>query len=57
MILAGFNSTRIAHCPRDANKAAHMVARSTQVLDSFVWLDDPPEFLIPQLVEDVTLFS
>jgi ribonuclease HI len=57
MILAGFSSTRIAHCPRDANKAAHMVARSTQVLDSFVWLDDPPEFLIPQLVEDVTLFS
>jgi hypothetical protein len=49
-----FNSP---YCPRDANKAAHMVARSIQVLDSFVWLDDPPEFLIPQLVEDVTLFS
>jgi hypothetical protein len=57
MFLAGFSSTRIAYCPRDVNKSAHIVARSPQVLYSFVWLDDPPEFLISHLVEDVTLFA
>jgi hypothetical protein len=57
MFLAGFSSTQIAHCPRDVNKFAHIVARSPQVLYSFVWLDDPPESLIPYLVEDVTLFA
>jgi hypothetical protein len=57
MILAGFNMTRIAHCPRNSNKAAHLVARYNEDRETNVWLDDPPLILVPQLVEDVTLFS
>lgn len=55
LILAGFSS-RISHCPREANKAAHIIGQPRD-LDTNVWLDDPPLFLIPQLVEDVTLID
>jgi hypothetical protein len=57
MILAGFNTARIAHCPRNSNKEAHLVARYNEDLDINVWLDDPPLFLVSQLVENIILFS
>jgi hypothetical protein len=56
MILVGVNTTRIAHYPRNLNKVAHLVARYNEDLDTNVWLDGLPLFLVPQLVEDVTLF-
>ncbi|KAM0894138.1 hypothetical protein ACQ4PT_024661 [Festuca glaucescens] len=52
LIMAGFESTRLAHCPREANKAAHLVARTID--ENNVWFDEPPAFLYPQLVDDVT---
>jgi hypothetical protein len=57
MILAGFNTTQIAYCLSNSNKAAHLMARYNENLDTNIWLDDPPLFLVPQLVEDATLFS
>jgi ribonuclease HI len=54
-IVAGFASTRLFHCPREANKAAHVIARSREDYDHSVWIDDPPLFLLPQLVDDVTI--
>jgi hypothetical protein len=43
----------LQHCPREANGAAHELARygSTQGCRVF-WFDDPPPFLIPVMVED-----
>ena len=50
LIMAGFDSTCITHCPREANKAAHMIARCVD--DTNVWIEEPPVFLYPQLVDD-----
>ena len=52
LIMAGFDSTCLSHCPRE-NKAAHMIARSVDVTN--VWVEEPPMFLYPQLVDDVTV--
>lgn len=44
------------HCPRDANKAAHNLAKLTY--DSklaMYWDDDPPSAIIPDIVNDVTI--
>jgi hypothetical protein len=57
MILTGFNTIRIAYCLSNSNKALHLVARYNDNLDTNIWLDDPPLFLVSQLVEDATLFS
>jgi ribonuclease HI len=44
----------INHCPREANVAAHELARygSTQGVRFFFWFSDPPSFLIPVIVDD-----
>ncbi|KAK1615866.1 hypothetical protein QYE76_021383 [Lolium multiflorum] len=54
-IVAGFASTLLNHCPREANKAAHALAKSVEDNERIVWIDDPPLFLYPQLVDDVTI--
>jgi ribonuclease HI len=44
------------HCPRDANRAAHNLAR--HAYDSKVvvfWDGDPPSFLLPDIIFDVTV--
>uniref|UniRef100_A0ACD5UQI6 Uncharacterized protein n=1 Tax=Avena sativa TaxID=4498 RepID=A0ACD5UQI6_AVESA len=55
MMMAGFNSTTLCHCPREANKAADLVTRTVDSDNVNFWLEDPPVFLYPQLVDDVTL--
>lgn len=55
--MAGFAAARLAHCPREENQAAHIVARSLENQESDVWFDEPPVFLYPQLVDDVTLLE
>jgi ribonuclease HI len=55
-IMAGFASTRLTHCPREANQAADLIAKSVDVSNSKFWLEEPPLFLVSQLVEDVTFF-
>jgi hypothetical protein len=54
--MAGFASTRLTHCPREANQAADLIAKSVDVFNSNFWLEEPPLFLVSQLVEDVTIF-
>jgi hypothetical protein len=45
-------------CNREAdNTAAHKVARVARGAPEQVWLDKPPEFLIPLLLDDVTCVS
>jgi hypothetical protein len=55
IMMAGFSSTTIGHCPREANKAADLVARTVDCDNVNFWLESPPVFLYPQLVDDVTL--
>jgi ribonuclease HI len=45
-IVAGFASTRLNHCSREANKAADVIARSVDDIDHSFWIDDPPPFFI-----------
>ena len=44
-IMAGFDSTYLAHCPREANRAADLIASSLDECN--FWVDDPPKFLYP----------
>jgi hypothetical protein len=46
----------LTHCPQEANQAADLIAKSVDVSNSNFWLEEPPLFLVPQLVEDVTIF-
>jgi ribonuclease HI len=47
---------RFTHCPREANKAAHVIAReSFNSRLSCTWDDDPPRFLVRYLINDVTI--
>jgi ribonuclease HI len=44
------------HCPREANKTAHELAKVCHIdKDSCNWDDDPPSFLLCKLIEDVTI--
>ena len=44
-----------AHSPREANLAAHALARHTEGSVSTVWHEEPPDFLVSILVNDVTI--
>jgi hypothetical protein len=47
---------RFTHCLREANKAAHVIAReSFNSRLSCIWDDDPPRFLVSYLINDVTI--
>jgi hypothetical protein len=54
----GFRDITFKHCNREANIGAHELARYSfiQHFDSF-WDDVPPRFLLPKLINDVTVFE
>ena len=55
-ILTMLGMATIQHCPREANGAAHALARHGSVEGvKFFWFDDPPQFLVSVLVEDRVL--
>ena len=44
------------HCPREANEAAHEIARECfSTKNSCIWDDDPPRFLLRKILNDVIL--
>jgi ribonuclease HI len=45
------------HCPRESNEAADVLARQASRSNLGSWLDDPPSFLMPRLVTDMTMFE
>ena len=46
------------HCPQDANQVAHqLVKRGFETKDRLSWNGDSPEFILPFVISDVTLFS
>jgi hypothetical protein len=45
------------HCPREANGAADELARHAVCSTPGLWQDEPPDFLMPQLVKDLTIIE
>jgi hypothetical protein len=44
------------HCPREANKVAHNLARFSYNSDSiFLWDGDPPPLVLSDVIDDVTV--
>ena len=50
-----FSRVSFAHCPREANKAAHVLASLAEGSSSDVWHEEPPDFLVSTLADDVTI--
>src|SRR4051812_41035319 len=42
MMMVGFNSVTLRHCPRKANKAADLIARTVDSQNVSFWLESPP---------------
>ena len=55
MLCRGFTEVLFFHSPREANMAAHVLARYSEGPESIVWLDDPPDFISSVLTNDVTI--
>jgi hypothetical protein len=50
------NSISFQYCPREANEVAHDLARdSLACKNSSSWVDEPPDFIICKLLNDVTV--
>jgi hypothetical protein len=44
------------HCPREANKAAHTLASEAEETFPCVWKEDPPDFIIDVIANNVSMF-
>jgi hypothetical protein len=53
-LASDFLKIQFEHNYREANMVAHELARLARRNDQHVWLDDPPNFIVPLLVADVT---
>jgi hypothetical protein len=50
------NSVSFQYCPREANEVAHDLARdSFMCKSSSNWVNEPPDFIICKLLNDVTV--
>lgn len=45
------------HCPREANVAADCLARHLEESMSIAWHEEPPDFLVSLLSNDVSILS
>ncbi|KAE8813045.1 hypothetical protein D1007_09808 [Hordeum vulgare] len=52
-----FSFIQFQFCPREANMAAHILARYAEPTKTIKWFEEPPGFLVDVLANDVTLFS
>jgi ribonuclease HI len=50
-----FAFVSFTHCPREANMAADMLASRVEGEMSIVWHEEPPDFLVSILANDVTI--
>ena len=51
-----FSRVKFSHCPREANLAAHELAKFRDV-DHGVWHGDPPSCIISVIANDVTIVN
>ena len=57
-IASRIGSISMHHCNREANYVAHNLAGYAFVTDSTIfWDDDPPDFIISDIMNDVSLFN
>jgi ribonuclease HI len=50
------NGVAFQHCLREANVVAHQLAKYVyQTKENFIWEGDPPSFLLPFVIKDVTI--
>jgi hypothetical protein len=52
-LASNFASVKFFHSPREANTAAHILARHLEGEVLIVWHDDPPDFIVSVLANDV----
>jgi hypothetical protein len=53
---ASIGTVEFSHCTRDTNIVAHDLARDSFISRSCCnWVDDPPSFILPALLYDVTV--
>ena len=56
-ICSSIGKVTFKHCLRSCNNVAHVLANhSYRNKSSFSWLDEPPDFLMRELVDDVSVF-
>lgn len=52
------DSVEFIHCPREANQVAHQLAKFSYSSNSVLsWDGEPPEFIFPFVINDVTLLA
>jgi ribonuclease HI len=53
-----FAEISIEHCDKESNQVAHELARQAFMSKaSCIWVDEPPNCIIPLISNDVTMFS
>jgi hypothetical protein len=58
LLASGFSKVNFEYFPREANIVAHELAKSSfQSSSSCTWDDDPPSFILPSLINDVSVFD
>jgi ribonuclease HI len=56
ILAAGYINISFEHCRREANEAAHEIARFCfENRIDCIWDDEPPSFLLPRMINDVTV--
>jgi hypothetical protein len=53
----GFSHVNFYHSSRESNKVAHTLACKAEGPQSISWLEDPPDYIIGLIEDDVTIFD
>ena len=56
-IATDFLKVQFEHTYREANRVAHELARVARGSNEYVWLDEPPDFIVSLLLADVTIID
>jgi hypothetical protein len=50
-----FSKVIFSHCRREANVGAHVLATKEEGSQSVMWLEEPPDFILHVLADDVSV--
>ena len=58
MYASSMDEVVFQHCRREANEVAHQLAKKVyESRENFIWEGDPPRFILPFVINDVTLVN